>query len=93
MRLGLLPSGRNPAEVSHAARYGGPVSANGWVAAPDNVAFDPKGHSSGSPPTAQDDMAGWNDSLYAANVSGPNRGVTHAFFNGPARLQKSAGQS
>jgi uncharacterized protein len=79
---GFFLLGGNPAEASHGARYGGPVSANGWVAAPDNVAFDPKGRIWIST-DGQDDMAGFNDSLYGACVSGPQRGVTRAFFNGP----------
>jgi secreted PhoX family phosphatase len=79
---GFFLLGGNPAEASHGARYGGPVSASGWVAAPDNVAFDPKGRIWIST-DGQDDAAGFNDSLYAAAVSGPERGVTRAFFNGP----------
>ena len=79
---GFFLLGGNPADPAHGARYGGPVSANGWVAAPDNVAFDPKGRIWIST-DGQDDAAGFNDSLYAAQVSGPGRGVTRAFFNGP----------
>ena len=40
---GFFLLGGNPADPSHGARYGGPVSDSGWLAAPDNVAFDPKG--------------------------------------------------
>jgi len=79
---GFFLLGGNPADPAHGARYGGAVSANGWLAAPDNVAFDPKGRIWIST-DGQDDMAGFNDSLYAAQVSGPGRGVTRAFFNGP----------
>jgi hypothetical protein len=46
------------------------------------VAFDPKGRIWIST-DGQDDVAGFNDSLYAAQTSGPGRGVTRAFFNGP----------
>ena len=73
----------DPAKPEHAARYGAGVTANGWVAAPDNLAFDPKGRIWIST-DGQDDAAGFNDSLYAACVSGPNRGVSRGFFNGPA---------
>ena len=55
----------DPNDPSHGARYGNAVSANGWVAAPDNVAFDPKGRIWIST-DGQDDSAGFNDSLYAA---------------------------
>ena len=79
---GFFFLGGNPAEASHGARYGGPVSANGWVAAPDNVAFDPKGRIWIST-DGQDDAAGFNDALYGACVSGPNRGVTRGFFSAP----------
>jgi secreted PhoX family phosphatase len=79
---GFFLLGGNPADPAHGARYGGPVSASGWVAAPDNLAFDPKGRIWIST-DGQEDAAGFNDSLYAANVSGPNRGVTRAFFTGP----------
>ena len=79
---GFFLLGGNPKDPAHGARYGGPVGDNSWVAAPDNVAFDPKGRIWIST-DGQDDMAGFNDSLYAAQVSGPGRGVTRAFFNGP----------
>jgi hypothetical protein len=81
-RWGFFLLGGNPGDPVHGARYGGAVSANGWVAAPDNVAFDPKGRIWIST-DGQDDVAGFNDSLYAAQTSGPGRGVTRAFFNGP----------
>jgi secreted PhoX family phosphatase len=72
----------DPNDPAHGARYASQVSANGWVAAPDNVAFDPKGRIWIST-DGQDDSAGFNDSLYAALVSGPARGATRCFFNGP----------
>jgi secreted PhoX family phosphatase len=79
---GFFLMGGNPKLPEHGARYASPVSDNGWVAAPDNVAFDPKGRIWIST-DGQDDMAGFNDSLYGATVSGPTRGATRAFFNGP----------
>jgi uncharacterized protein len=72
----------DPANPSHGARYASQVTTNGWVAAPDNVAFDPKGRIWIST-DGQDDAAGFNDSLYAAQLSGPGRGATRCFFNGP----------
>ena len=80
---GFFMLGGDPSKPEHAARYGGPVSANGWVAAPDNLAFDPKGRIWIST-DGQDDAAGFNDALYGACVSGPNRGVTRGFFSAPA---------
>ena len=72
----------NPADPAHAARYGAPVTANGWVSAPDNLAFDPLGRIWIST-DGQDDAAGFNDSLYGATVNGPSRGATRCFFTGP----------
>jgi secreted PhoX family phosphatase len=79
---GFFMLGGDPANASHGARYGAPVSPNGWVAAPDNIAFDPRGRIWIST-DGQDDAAGFNDSLYAAPTSGPNRGATRCFFTGP----------
>jgi uncharacterized protein len=72
----------NPADPSHNARYANAPTANGWVCAPDNVAFDPKGRIWIST-DGQDDAAGFNDSLYGAATSGPRRGATKCFFVGP----------
>jgi secreted PhoX family phosphatase len=79
---GFFLLGGDPKVAEHGARYANPVSDNGWLAAPDNVAFDPKGRI-WITTDGQDDWAGFNDSCYGANVSGPNRGVPRAFFNGP----------
>jgi secreted PhoX family phosphatase len=79
---GFFLLGGNPNDPAHGARYSSPVTASGWVAAPDNVAFDPKGRIWIST-DGQDDSAGFNDSLYAAQVSGTGRGATRCFFNGP----------
>ena len=79
---GFFLLGGNPNDPAHGARYANPVSQNGWVAAPDNVAFDPKGRIWIST-DGQDDSAGFNDSLYAAATTGPQRGATRCFFNGP----------
>ncbi|HVE48630.1 MAG TPA: PhoX family phosphatase [Casimicrobiaceae bacterium] len=72
----------NPKEASHGAKYPGPVSDTGWLAAPDNVAFDPRGRIWIST-DGQDDIAGFADALYAAEVDGPLRGVTRCFYTGP----------
>jgi len=72
----------DPADPKQSARYAGPVSANGWLACPDNVAFDPRGRIWIST-DGQDDAAGYADSVYAADTWGPGRGITRLFFNGP----------
>jgi secreted PhoX family phosphatase len=79
---GFFIIGGDPAKPEHGARYSAPVTANGWVCAPDNVAFDPRGRIWIST-DGQDDAGGFNDSLYAAATSGPSRGATRCFFTGP----------
>jgi secreted PhoX family phosphatase len=74
--------GGDPADPKHGARYHGAVTANGWLATPDNVAFDPRGRIWIST-DGQDDWAGFADGVYAAETAGPRRGVTRNFFSGP----------
>ena len=74
--------GGDPKNAEHRARYHGPVSPSGWIAAPDNIAFDPKGRAWIST-DGQDDFVGFADSLYAAETSGPHRGVTRNFLSCP----------
>jgi secreted PhoX family phosphatase len=72
----------DPSKAEHKARYANAPSANGWVCAPDNVAFDPKGRI-WITTDGQEDIGGFNDSLYAAATSGVSRGATRCFFTGP----------
>lgn len=72
----------NPSDPQQSARYLGPVSANGWLACPDNVAFDPRGRIWVAT-DGQGSAAEFSDSLYAADTTGPGRGITRLFFNGP----------
>ncbi len=77
--------GGDPKKPEHGARYGNGNSAvteNGWIAAPDNVAFDPKGRI-WIVTDGQEDSMGVADTTYAAETSGPQRGVTRAFFASP----------
>jgi hypothetical protein len=46
------------------------------------VAFDPKGRI-WIATDGQEDVAGFADGLYAADTSGPGRGITRLFFNAP----------
>ena len=71
----------NPEDAKHSAHYAGPVSSNGWLACPDNVAFDPRGRIWIA--TDGQDQLGFSDSLYAADTRGPGRGITRLFFNAP----------
>lgn len=74
--------GGDPANPEHGARYHGAVTSNGWLVAPDNVAFDPRGRVWIST-DGQDDWAGFADSVYAAETTGPRRGITRNFFSAP----------
>jgi secreted PhoX family phosphatase len=76
--------GGDPRKPEHGARYhgDGAVSASGWIAAPDNVAFDPRGRL-WIATDGQGDQAGFADSVYAADTGGPQRGVTRNFFSAP----------
>jgi secreted PhoX family phosphatase len=79
---GFFLLGGDPAKPEHGARYQSPITANGWLAAPDNVAFDPQGRIWIST-DGQDDAAGFGDSVYAAETAGHRRGATRCFFTGP----------
>ena len=79
---GFFLLGGDPADPIHGARYANPIGANGWIACPDNIAFDPQGRI-WIATDGQGVTAGFNDSLYAAQTSGPNRGATRCFFTGP----------
>jgi secreted PhoX family phosphatase len=72
----------NPADAAHGARYHGPVSPSGWLACPDNLAFDPAGRL-WIATDGQGYLAKFADSLYAAETGGERRGITRCFFTGP----------
>jgi secreted PhoX family phosphatase len=72
----------DPSKAEQRTRYPNAPSANGWLCAPDNVAFDPKGRIWIST-DGQEDAGGFNDSLYAAPTSGEKRGATRCFFTAP----------
>src|SRR5690606_15445510 len=74
--------GGDPANPAHGARYHGPVSDDGWLACPDNIAFDPQGRL-WIATDGQRNAAGFSDAIYAADTGGPGRGITRLFFNAP----------
>ena len=74
--------GGDPKNPEHHARYQGAVSANGWIAAPDNLAFDARGRM-WIATDGQDDWAGFADGLYAVETRGLQRGVPRNFFSSP----------
>lgn len=72
----------NPEKESDEAHYLAPVSSQGWLTNPDNVAFDIKGRiwiATDGQNTAIDK----NEGLYAADTEGPARGATRLFFTSP----------
>ena len=67
-----------------ATQYGKGVSANGWLACPDNVAFDPKGRVwIGTDQGSSQKKFKIGDGVYAADVTGDGRAVTRNFFRVP----------
>lgn len=74
--------GGNPANSDHDAMYLTSVSEAGWLANPDNVAFDGQGRiwicTDG-----QESSIGTGEGLYAAECSGPAKGATRLFFTTP----------
>ncbi len=76
--------GGDPADAAQGAKYGAGVSANGWLAAPDNCAFDARGRiwiaTDGMPSATKPSLA---DGLFGADTSGPGRAVTRRFLATP----------
>jgi secreted PhoX family phosphatase len=74
----------NPAEADTRTQYGPGVTANGWLAAPDNIAFDPRGRiwiaTDGMPTQAR---PGYADGIWGADTSGPGRAVTRRIYATP----------
>ena len=75
----LLAGDPNAAETG--AKYGTGVSANGWLANPDNIAFDPKGRLWIATDGAPD--FGIADGLYAVETEGPARAVPKLMYAVP----------
>jgi hypothetical protein len=73
--------GGDPAKPEQGAKYNAGVSADGWLACPDNVAFDSKGHlwiaTDGQP------NFGIADAAYACDTEGPGRALTRLFYRTP----------
>jgi secreted PhoX family phosphatase len=71
----------DPRVADHRASYQG-HRGRGWLATPDNVAFDPAGRLW----VATDGQQGTidaNDGLYAVETAGPERGAVRQFLSGP----------
>jgi len=74
----------DPANPSHQARYGGTISASGWLACPDNIAFDKQGRMwIASDQGEAQQIFGIGDGIWACDVDGPGRAVTRMFYRAP----------
>lgn len=71
----------DPANPGDGARYHPGVTGNGWLSAPDNVAFDTAGRVWIATDGAQ--KAGFADGLWAAETQGPARALTRHFYRTP----------
>ncbi len=73
--------GGDPAKPEDGAKYHADVTENGWLSAPDNMAFDRTGRiwiaTDGAP------KAGLADGLWAAETEGPARALTRHFYRTP----------
>lgn len=83
MRWDIFLEGGDPrATASLKGHYGGTVSAQGWLACPDNLAIDGKGRL-WIATDGMEDALGLADGVYATDTCGPGRAITKAFFRGP----------
>jgi secreted PhoX family phosphatase len=71
----------DPSVAEQGAKYGGAVSANGWFANPDNIAFDPQGRLWIATDGAPD--FGIADGLYGTEVEGPGRAIPKLLYAVP----------
>jgi secreted PhoX family phosphatase len=71
----------DPAKKEEGAKYNPAVSANGWFACPDNIAFDPQGRlwiaTDGAP------EFGIADGLYGVETTGPERALPKLIYAAP----------
>lgn len=74
----------NPKVTTDGAKYNPATSDNGWLLAPDNLAFDPRGRmwiATDQGPSQR--RSGVPDGIFATDTTGPGRALTRFFFAGP----------
>ena len=74
--------GGDPSKPKDQAHYLAPVSAQGWLTNPDNIAFDAKGRI-WIATDGQYSAIGKNEGFYGADTQGAGRGLTRLFFTSP----------
>ncbi len=83
-RWDIFVQGGDPADPKAGAKYGPGMSADGWIAAPDNITFDAKGRiwiaTDGMPTQANPSRA---DGIFGADTEGPGRGTTKRLYGAP----------
>lgn len=80
-RWSMFLMGGKHDDPRHGAKYG-PGVKDGYLACPDNIAFDRRGHM-WIVTDGQDDALGMADSVYATDIHGPRRASPKLFFNAP----------
>jgi secreted PhoX family phosphatase len=74
----------NPNRPEDGAKYGGALSASGWLACPDNITFDAKGRLwIASDQGTDQHKFGIGDGVWACDTEGPGRAVTRMFYRTP----------
>jgi uncharacterized protein len=75
----------DPQQPEHDAKYHPDTSANGWLACPDNVAFDREGRLwiATDMGTAWPQLTGFADGIYACDVEGQGAYLTKHFYTVP----------
>ncbi len=74
----------NPNSAEDGAVYGGGVSPSGWLACPDNIAFDGKGRLWIATDQGEEQHKyGVGDGIWACDTTGPGRAVTKMFYRVP----------
>jgi secreted PhoX family phosphatase len=71
----------DPGKKEEGAKYNPAVSANGWFACPDNIAFDPQGRLWIATDGAPD--LGIADGLYGVETTGPERALPKLIYAAP----------
>jgi uncharacterized protein len=74
----------DPNNPEHRAKYGGPLSASGWLACPDNITFDSKGRLwIASDQGEEQEKYGVGDGIWACDTEGVGRAIPRMFFRTP----------